>query len=88
MYSIEDCNHNDSLRIPGRAGVTPGRGGGTKTLTLSPNGTKEIQYFQKDQMHCGSLNDGKLAGRKKQFLMSDWNIVPAQEGLMFYPFTK
>ena len=33
MYSIKNCSHNDPLTSPDRAGVTLGRGGGTKTLT-------------------------------------------------------
>ena len=44
---------------PGRVGITLGRGGGTKTLTLAPNGVKVIQYFQKDQMYRGSPDDGE-----------------------------
>ena len=46
---------------PGRTATTPERGGGTETLTPTPNEDKMIQCFQKDQLHRKSLDNEELA---------------------------
>ena len=74
MYSIENCSHNDPLMSRGRAGVTPGRGGGTKTLTSSPNRATVILYFQSNQMHCGSPG---VAKEKNSSFAREINMVPS-----------